>query len=171
MMTEILQLFFTSALISVAAFGGGSPALFYQFGVTQNNWITPTDLSAMLAFGYATPGPAVFGTATFIGYHVAGMPGALAGTLGIFIVPFMTSLLAAKYLSGLLRNRYAGYVLIGIGLAATGVVSATALTVLDYHQVVLWQALVAVGAFAATLIFKAHPLFVLLAGLILGLLI
>jgi len=169
-MFELVQLFLTSVLISLVAFGGGSPALFYQFGVTQNHWITPTDLSAMLAFGYAAPGPTVFGTATFIGYGIGGFAGAVVGTVGIFAAPFLGSILAAKYLGGLLENRYAGFVLTGIGLAATGVVAATALTVLGYHHVVVWQVAVAVGAFVASLIFRVHPLFVLLAGLIIGLL-
>jgi len=171
MILDLVQLFFTSALISVTAFGGGSPALFYQFGVTQNQWITPVDLSAMLAFGYATPGPAVFGTATFIGYNVGGFAGAIVGTAGIYMAPFVGSILAAKYLTGLLHNRYAGFVLTGIGLAATGVVAATALHVLNYQQVVPWQIMVAVGAFVASLIVNVHPVFVLLAGLLIGLLI
>src|SRR5689334_17693589 len=118
-MGELLQLFLTSMLISIAAFGGGSPALFFQYGVLQNQWINPTDLSAVLAFGYATPGPAVFGTAGFIGYHVAGIVGAVVGLAGIFIIPFVSSIFAAKYLTGLLKNRYASYILTGIGLAAT----------------------------------------------------
>jgi chromate transporter len=171
MIMELLQLFLTSMLISVAAFGGGSPALFYQFGVTQHNWINPTDLSAMLAFGYSAPGPTVFGTATFIGYHVAGFWGAAVATVGVFAVPFVGAILAAKYLTGLLHNRYAAFVLAGVGLAATGVVSATALHMLSFHQVFAWQIGVMILAFIASLVLRVHPLFIMFTGLVIGLLI
>ncbi len=60
MITDLAYLFVVSLLISVATFGGGSQALFYQYGVLQTHWITRTDLSAVLAFGYATPGPGIW---------------------------------------------------------------------------------------------------------------
>src|SRR5579862_2258650 len=130
MISELLQLFAISLLISATTFGGGSQALFYQFGVLQTHWITRADLSAMLAFGYATPGPAVFGTATFIGYRLGNVGGALVGTIGIFIIPFICSLFAAKYLSRLLAHRSADYAVKAIGLAAAGLVAATGLNIL-----------------------------------------
>lgn len=169
MIGDLLQLFVASILISLATFGGGSQALFYQYGAVQTHWITPTDLSAILAFGYATPGPAVFGTATFIGYKVAGMTGAIIGTIGIFIVPFVLSLIAAKYLTHLLKNPHAELFVKGVGLAATGLVAATAFGVLDYSTASIWQLVIVVGAVAASLKWKLNPLFVLLAGGIIGL--
>lgn len=168
---DLLQLFVASILISLATFGGGSQALFYQYGVLQTHWITPTDLSAILAFGYATPGPAVFGTATFIGYKVAGITGAVIGTIGIFIVPFVLSLIAAKYLTHLLKNPHAELFVKGVGLAATGLVAATAFGVLDYNTASMWQLVIVVGSIAASLKWKLNPVFVLLAGGIIGLII
>jgi chromate transporter len=166
---ELTQFFLTSALISLATFGGGAQALFYQFGVTQNHWVSSTDLSTMFAFGYATPGPAVFGTATFIGYKIGGFAGAFAGTVGVFIVPFVMAVLATRYLNDWLQNRYAKYFVVGVGLAATGVVAATALHVLDVPHAAMWQFGVAALALVASLAWKVHPLFVLLAGLVVGL--
>lgn len=171
MIGDLLQLFVASILISLATFGGGSQALFYQYGVLQTHWITPTDLSAILAFGYATPGPAVFGTATFIGYKVAGVTGAVIGTIGIFIVPFVLSLIAAKYLTHLLKNPHAELFVKGVGLAATGLVAATAFGVLDYSTASMWQLVIVVGSIVASLKWKLNPLFVLLAGGIIGLII
>lgn len=171
MIADVLQLFVASVLISLATFGGGSQALFYQFGVIQTHWITRADLSAILAFGYATPGPAVFGTATFIGYKVAGPIGALVGTVGIFIVPFILSIVAAKYLSNVLKNFHAQYFIKGVGLAACGLVAATALSVLDYHTASVWQIIVAFGALFVSLKWKLSPVFVILAGGVLGLML
>ncbi len=169
MIGDLSQLFIASVLISLATFGGGSQALFYQYGVLQTHWITRTDLSAILAFGYATPGPAVFGTATFIGYRVHGIIGAVIGTIGIFIVPFALSLIAAKYLTHLLKNPHAELFIKGVGLAATGLVAATAFGVLNYNTASIWQVAIVVGSLTASLKWRLNPLLVLLAGGTIGL--
>ena len=168
MIADIITLFLLSLLISVSTFGGGSQALFYQYGVLQNQWISKADLSAILAFGYATPGPAVFGTATFIGYHIGGIPGALIGTIGIFIIPFLSAFLAAKYLKHLLQNIYAQQFVKGVGLAATGLIAATAFGIFNLGSAASWQIVVAIVALIVSLRWKTNPLFILLAGLIIG---
>ena len=168
MISDLLQLFVASIFISLATFGGGSQALFYQFGVLQTGWITRTDLSTILAFGYATPGPAVFGTATFIGFKAVGLTGALVGTIGIFIVPFVLSLVAAKYLTHLLKNPHAELFVKGVGLAATGLVAATAFGVLDYQSAHIWQLLMVGATVGISLKWKVNPLFPLLIGGIIG---
>lgn len=171
MISDLAQLFALSVFISLATFGGGSQALFYQFGVQQTHWIDKTDLSAILAFGYATPGPAVFGTATFIGYKLGGIPGAVIGTIGIFIVPFAMSIFAAKYFTHLLKNQHAALFVKGVGLAATGLVAATAFGVIDVQAIAWWQAVVALGSLGASIKWGLNPLFVLLAGGIIGLIL
>lgn len=165
MTAELTYLFVGSMLISLSTFGGGAQALFYQMGVLQTHWITRTDLSAMLAFGYATPGPAVFSTATFIGYKLGGVPGAVVGTIGIFIVPFVLSLVAVRYFGHLLENPHAGAFIKGIGLAVAGLVGATAIGVLSHQtSVQWWQIIVALAACTATLKWQLNPVMVLLVG-------
>lgn len=170
MIESLLYLFLGSLLISLVTFGGGSQALFYQMAVQQKGWITNGDLSAVLAFGYATPGPAVFGTATFIGYHLAGIPGALVGTVGIFLAPFLLALLATRFLSHLLENPHAKFFVRGVGLAAAGLVAATAIQVMRPKTMSWLYICIAVVAFVATMR-RAHPLFVLIVGGVFGLVI
>src|SRR5215469_1631434 len=100
-MTELLHLFVTMFLVSLLSYGGGAGVLFYQFGVIQTGWISKTDISAVLAFGYATPGPMVYSIAPFIGYRVDGLAGVLIASLGVFILPWALALLAAKHLHSL----------------------------------------------------------------------
>ncbi len=171
MIVDLLYLFITSMLISASTFGGGSQALFYQYGVLQTGWITKTDLSAVLAFGYATPGPAVFGTATFIGYHIGGILGAIIGTIGIFIIPFITSFLAAKYLKQLLTHPLANHFIQGVGLAAAGLVAATAFSIFQLSDAAVWQIAVAIAALMISLKWKTNPLFILAGGLLIGILL
>ncbi len=171
MIADIAHLFVISLLISSVTFGGGSQALFYQYGVLQTGWISKTDLSAVLAFGYATPGPAAFGTATFIGYKIGGIGGAVIGTIGIFIVPFLASFLAGKYLKHLLSDPRAKHFVQGIGLAAAGLVAAAAFGVITIETVGVWHIIIAATALVGSLKWNVNPLVILLAGLLVGLIL
>jgi len=171
MIGDVITLFGVSLFISLVTFGGGSQALFYQFGVVQNHWITSNDLSSVLAFGYATPGPAVFGTAAFIGYKLAGPLGAIIGTIGIFIMPFLLATLAAKHLAKFVDEPHVHYFIKGVGLAAAGIVAATAFSVVGVHPLTFIQVAIAVGSLIASLKFKINPLFILVVGGLLGVVI
>lgn len=166
-MGDLAQLFLDMLLISFLAFGGGggATALFYQFGVTQTGWIGSVDLTSVLAFGFATPGPAVFGAATFIGYRVAGLPGALAGSVGIFVIPWLLAILAAKHLGGWLDHPHANYFVKGVVLGVSGVVAATALRLMPPHITShMWLLLITAGAFVAVVRWKVSPLYILIVG-------
>jgi chromate transporter len=172
MIAHLIYLFVNSLLISVVSFGGGAQALFYQTAVLQKHLISSNDLSAVLAFGYATPGPAVFGTATFIGYRIAGLPGAIVGSIGIFLMPCVLGLLTARYISHWLDNPHAKLFIKGVGLAASGVVAATAVSVAHLNVQDAWRAAIAVSSFGVMLRWKRiNPLFVLVTGGILGLMV
>jgi chromate transporter len=171
MISDLVSLFVLSVFISLVTFGGGSQALFYQFGVSEQHWITSNDLSSVLAFGYATPGPAVFGTAAFIGYNIAGIPGAFIGALGIFIMPFALATIAAKYLGRFVDEPHVHYFIKGVGLAAAGIVAATAFNVLEVHPLTFAQVVIIVCSLIASLKYKINPLFILIAGGLLGFII
>jgi chromate transporter len=85
--------------------------------VSRLGWLTEQQLLDAIAVGQVTPGPA-FTTATFIGYILAGTPGALVATVGIFLPAFVYVALSAPVLFRLRRSRLAGAVLDGVNVAS-----------------------------------------------------
>lgn len=70
-------------------FGGGYVLVaFLQGGlVDEYGWLTQQQLLDAIAIGQFTPGP-ILSTATFVGYIIAGIPGAIVSTIGIFLPSF-----------------------------------------------------------------------------------
>lgn len=83
-----LGLFFLK--IGSVLFGGGYVLIAFLEGelVGQYHWLTKQQLLDAIAIGQFTPGP-VLSTATFIGYLILGIPGAIVATVGIFLPSFI----------------------------------------------------------------------------------
>ncbi|MDD1655807.1 MAG: chromate efflux transporter [Methanomicrobiales archaeon] len=84
---DIASVFFR---VDLLAFGGGLAALpvMYHEVVAVRGWVAPQAFLDGIAIGQVTPGPIVI-TATFLGYLVAGIPGAVVATLAIFTPSFL----------------------------------------------------------------------------------
>ena len=81
------------------------------------HWLTTTQLLDAIAIGQVTPGP-VFTTATFIGYLLAGLPGALIATAGIFLPSFILVAIGSQVVPLLRRSAIAGAFLDGVIVAS-----------------------------------------------------
>ncbi|MDZ7812946.1 MAG: chromate efflux transporter [Ideonella sp.] len=78
-------LLLTFMKIGSIAFGNGATILpiMQQAVVVEHQWLDPAQFSAAIALGQITPGP-ILNSATFVGWQVAGLAGALAATFAIF---------------------------------------------------------------------------------------
>ncbi|GAB2444817.1 chromate efflux transporter [Nocardioides hungaricus] len=87
---QLAQLFSTMLKIGSVLYGSGYVLLAFLEGdlVDRLGWITQEQLLDAISIGQVTPGP-VFTTATFLGYLVAGPPGAFVATVGIFLPSFV----------------------------------------------------------------------------------
>jgi chromate transporter len=90
--------------------------------VQRWGWLTDQQLMDAIAVGQFTPGP-VFTTATFIGYIVAGVPGALLATLGIFLPSFVFVAASSPLIPRIRRSAWAGSFLDGVNVASLGLMA------------------------------------------------
>lgn len=94
---ETWTLFATFGKIGLLAFGGGFTAipLIQHVVVDGMHWLDLTAFRDGIALGQITPGP-VFITATFIGYKVKGIIGAVVATIGIFSPSLVLMMLVSR---------------------------------------------------------------------------
>ena len=93
--------------------------------VERTHWLTEPQLIDAVAVGQFTPGP-VFTTATFIGYVVAGTPGAVVATVGIFLPSFVLVALSGPLIPRLRRSRLAGAFLDGVNVTSLALMAVVA---------------------------------------------
>ena len=82
-MSLYLKLFWEFFKVGLFAVGGGMATLpFLKEIGTATGWYTYTELMNMLAVSESTPGPIGINMATYVGFTVGGVPGAVIATLG-----------------------------------------------------------------------------------------
>jgi len=91
--------------------------------VNRLHWLTQAQLLDAVAVGQVTPGP-VFTTATFIGYLLGGIPGALVATLGIFLPGFLLVAASRLLIPRIRGSKVAGAFLDGVNAVAVGLMIA-----------------------------------------------
>jgi len=84
--------------LSVLAFGGGFPLipLMQHDIVDRLQWLTVGEFMDGVALGQVTPGPILI-TATFVGYRVGGLAGAITATLAVFLPSFLILMAVAPH--------------------------------------------------------------------------
>jgi chromate transporter len=125
-MPEIFELVARFLVVGALAFGSGGAALplVERFTVAETGWLTPRQFTIGVGFAYATPGPVLI-LAAFVGYYVAGVPGALAGTFAVFAIPVILAAGSADVVQRL--NKYARFRAFA-RFAAAGAVGLLAVT-------------------------------------------
>lgn len=125
-----MQLVSAFAGSSLTLFGGGYvviPAL-HELFVDSLKWLTSAEFADGIAIGQITPGP-IFITATFIGYKVAGVSGALFATLAMFTPPAVLTVLLSRYVTLLKRSSGVKAAMEGVRAAVIGMIFASAWTI------------------------------------------
>ncbi|MFF3440365.1 chromate efflux transporter [Streptosporangium sp. NPDC002721] len=125
---QLLRLFLTMLKIGAVLYGSGYVLLAFLEGdfVERLGWLTPAQLADAVSIGQFTPGP-VFTTATFVGYLVAGTPGAVLATVAIFLPSFLLVGLLTRITDRIRSRAWSSALLDGVNAAALALMAGVAL--------------------------------------------
>ena len=157
--------------IGAVLYGGGYVLLaFLDHGLVQQNaWLTQQQLLDAIAIGQFTPGP-VFSTATFIGYLLAGLPGAAVATVCIFLPSFFYVALLGPVLFRLRESAWMAAFLDSVNVCALALMTGVTLR-LAVDAMRGWPSwIIGAAALAVLLRWKLNPAWIILAGGVAGLL-
>lgn len=126
---SLWNIFFYFFKIGSVLFGSGYVLISYiqQDVVNGFGWLNGRQLLDAVAIGQLTPGP-VSTTVAVVGYIIAGVPGAIAGTLGIFLPCFILVILTAPLIPKMRQSKFLGGFLSGVN---AGVIAAILVTLIE----------------------------------------
>jgi chromate transporter len=163
--------FFTKA--GAFVFGSGLAIVpFLHAGVvTQNGWLTETQFVDAVAVAMITPGPIVI-TVGFIGYLVAGFPGACVAAAATFLPCYLFTVLPAPYFKKIVKNKSIKAFVDGITASVIGALVGAVIVIASRSIIDIPTALIAISA-AGLLIYvkKIQELHLIGMAAIIGLLI
>ncbi len=164
------SIFWVFLKIGAVLFGSGYVLVAYLQDelVIQRGWITEQVLLDSIAIGQFTPGP-VLTTATFIGYQLNGLQGALLATLGIFLPSFLFVWLLNPLVPKLRQSAWASAFLDAVNVAAVAVMTAVTIE-LGRSVLTDWRGW-AIAVLAAAYVFgaqKYNALILIAGGALLG---
>ncbi len=147
----LLQIFFYFAKAGMFVFGSGLAVVPFLYGgvVQEHHWLTDHQFVDAVAVAMITPGPVVI-TVAFIGYLVAGVTGATAAALGIFLPVYLIVILLAPSYKRWAKNPQLNAFVRGVTAAATGAI-AGAVVVLARRSVYDWPTIFICAASLAVL--------------------
>lgn len=145
------ELFWTMLKIGAVLYGSGYVLIAFLEGdfVDRLGWVTGQQLADAISVGQVTPGP-VFTTATFLGYLVAGLPGAFVATVAIFLPSFLFVGLLTR-ISGWLRSSPAASGFLD-GINATAMALLVAVSFVLGRQAIVDPWTIAIGFVALALL-------------------
>jgi chromate transporter len=120
-----LAVYFAEA--GACVFGSGLAIVPFLHGgvVNQYHWLTERQFLDAVAVAMITPGPVVI-TVAFIGYLVAGLSGATAAAVGVFLPCYLFVIIPAPYFRRFSANRRVKAFVDGVSAAATGAIAGAA---------------------------------------------
>lgn len=164
-------LFLIFLKIGSVLYGGGYVLLAFLRAdlVVRYAWLTDAQLLDAIAIGQVTPGP-LFTTATFIGYQLGGVSGALLATLGIFLPSFIFVAVTNPFIPRMRRSPWLGALLDGVSAASLGLMAAVTWQIGVGSLVDPLTALIALAALILLLRFKVNSTWLIAGGALVGVL-
>lgn len=174
----LVSLFITFFKIGIISFGGGYAMMpVIQREVERHQWLTSDDFNNVISLAGTGPGPIATNSATLIGFHTAGVPGAIAATLGMVLPSLILIIALAAFLYKWHANKWFKSSFYGLKPVVTGFIIFAAIHFgwsglgpvkyqISWDQIA--TVLIAVGAFLAIIKYKLHPFMVIVFAGVMG---
>ncbi|MDO5362924.1 MAG: chromate transporter [Eubacteriales bacterium] len=169
---KFIKLFLSTFKLSACTFGGGFviiPLLRQKF-VDELKWIDEQEMMDLTAIAQSSPGAIAVNASIVVGYHVAGVPGALISILGTVLPPLVIISVISFFYQAFRDNAIVNMAMAGMlcGVAAVifDVVINMAKTIFKQHRIL--PILVMAGSFIAVRFFSVNIMFIILACGIIG---
>lgn len=171
-MPELWRIFLRFAEIGSVVFGSGYVlfAFLDSMLVQRDGWISESVLLDSIAVGQVTPGP-VFTSATFIGWELRGLSGALVATLGIFLPSFLFAAGCTWFVGVVERTPWLRTVLGGVTAASIGLMGVLVVQLADSALVDAGTWALAAMALCVLLSTRVSSMSVIGLGVLVGLLL
>jgi len=162
-----IALFFAKA--GTFVFGSGLAIVPFLHGgvVNEFHWLNEQQFVDAVAVAMITPGPVVI-TVGFIGYLVAGFPGAAVAALATFLPCYLFTVLPAPYFNRIARNRSVKSFVDGITAAVVGALFGSVIVIATRVIIDIPTAIISVATIISLIYLKKlkEPLIILMAAVI-----
>jgi chromate transporter len=165
------KLFLIFLKIGAVLYGSGYVLLAFLRAdfVVRLGWLTDQQLMDAIAIGQVTPGP-VFTTATFIGFVLGGIPGALLATLAIFLPSFIFVAISNPLIPRVRNSAWVSGLLDGVNVASLGLMAAVSWQIGRASLIGPLTILIALSSFVLLIWFKINSTWLIAGGGLIGLL-
>ena len=170
-MFSLPLLFLIFLKIGSVLYGSGYVLLAYLRAdfITRLGWLTDKQLLDAIAIGQVTPGP-VLTTATFIGFILGGVKGALLATLGIFLPSFIFVAVTNPLIPRIRKSSWASSLLDGVNVASMGLIAAVTWQLGRASLIDPLTVMTALAGLILLMKFKINSTWLIAGGAIVGLL-
>ena len=167
----LAELNLTLMKLGALAFGGGFTLvpLIQQEVVERRGWLTTREFIDGIALGQVTPGPIAI-TATFVGYRLAGLAGAVGSTVAVFLPSFLVLMAALPHYDRIKRLRAVRWMIQGV-LAAFIALLLSVLVEFSRASLADWKTVGLTTAAAVALWWKIDLLLIVAGAAILSILV
>jgi len=155
--------------ISLSLFGGGyvMVPLMQTLFVKDMHWLTSQQFIDAIAFSQATPGP-ILVSATFIGYKLAGIFGAIVATIAMFAPSAILMIIVAKAFKKTKDHHLVKNMIVGIKVVVIGLIISSAIRILMLQPLSLSIVLIAIAALILSFKYKISPVYLIIASIAIG---
>jgi chromate transporter len=164
------SLFLVFLKVGAVVFGSGYVLLAFLRAdlVAHRGWLTDSQLVDAVAVGQVTPGP-VFTTATFIGYLLGGVRGAVVATVGIFLPAFLLVAASGPLVPRIRKSKLAGAFLDGVNVGSLALMAEVTWQLGGASLVDVVTIVLAVASVVALLRLRLNSAWLVFVGAVVGL--